>query len=89
MNEDQGSTTRVCNGTKDSIAGECVENTAQTASLLVPALDADKWDTRYHSLPSLISRSEHAQIAEKIDGFAEKLMVNDYFSFVGVQKNDP
>ncbi|KAF9337836.1 hypothetical protein BG006_002201 [Podila minutissima] len=74
MNEDQGSTTRVCNGTKDSIAGECVENTAQTASLLVPALDAEKWDTRYHSLPSLISRSEHAQIAEKIDGFAEKLM---------------
>ncbi|KAF9302706.1 hypothetical protein BGZ74_004974 [Mortierella antarctica] len=74
MNGDQGSTTRVCNGTKDSIAGECVENTAQTASLLVPALDADKWDTRYHSLPSLISRSEHAQIAEKIDGFAEKLM---------------
>ncbi|KAF9315771.1 hypothetical protein BG003_002667 [Podila horticola] len=35
---------------------------------------ANKWDTRYHSLPSLISRSEHAQIAEKIDGFAEKLM---------------
>ncbi|KAF9998627.1 hypothetical protein BGZ79_007709 [Entomortierella chlamydospora] len=34
----------------------------------------ERWDTRYHSLPSLISRSEHAQIAEKIDAFAEKLM---------------
>ncbi|KAG0038825.1 hypothetical protein BGZ82_010713 [Podila clonocystis] len=73
---DQGSTTRVCNdGLKDANAGDtCVEDTAQTASLLVPGLDANKWDTRYHSLPSLISRSEHAQIAEKIDGFAEKLM---------------
>ncbi|KAG0215116.1 hypothetical protein BGX28_000821 [Mortierella sp. GBA30] len=42
--------------------------------LLVQALDDERWDIRYHSLPSLISRSEHAQIAEKIDGFAEKLM---------------
>ncbi|KAG0370813.1 tRNA A64-2'-O-ribosylphosphate transferase [Gamsiella multidivaricata] len=44
------------------------------SSLLMPSLDAERWDIRYHSLPSLISRSEHAQIAEKIDGFAEKLM---------------
>ncbi|KAF9932888.1 hypothetical protein FBU30_007047 [Linnemannia zychae] len=42
--------------------------------LLIPALNGDTWDTRYHSLPSLISRSEHAQIADKIDGFADKLM---------------
>ncbi|KAK3832419.1 MAG: tRNA A64-2'-O-ribosylphosphate transferase [Linnemannia gamsii] len=34
------------------------------------------WDTRHHSLPSLISRSEHVQIADKIEGFAEKLMVS-------------
>ncbi|KAG0309844.1 hypothetical protein BGZ98_005384 [Dissophora globulifera] len=39
-----------------------------------PSLDDTRWDTRYHSLPSLISRSEHAQIAERIPGFAEKLM---------------
>ncbi|KAF9912949.1 hypothetical protein EC991_007563 [Linnemannia zychae] len=44
------------------------------AALLIPALDGDTWDTRYHSLPSLISRSEHVQIADKIEGFAEKLM---------------
>ncbi|KAG0023055.1 hypothetical protein BGZ80_010516 [Entomortierella chlamydospora] len=44
------------------------------AHLPVPSLDSERWDTRYHSLPSLISRSEHAQIAEKIDAFAEKLM---------------
>ncbi|KAG0240657.1 hypothetical protein BGX31_001795, partial [Mortierella sp. GBA43] len=33
-----------------------------------------RWDTRYHSLPSLISRSEHMQITEKIDEFSEKLL---------------
>ncbi|KAF9428141.1 hypothetical protein BGZ94_003261 [Podila epigama] len=48
--------------------------TDSQSTLLVPALDSTRWDTRYHSLPSLISRSEHAQIAEKIDGFAEKLL---------------
>jgi len=47
-----------------------------TPTLLVPALDNEHWDVRYHSLPSLISRSEHAQIAEKIEGFADKLMVS-------------
>ncbi|KAF9215494.1 hypothetical protein BGZ59_001243 [Podila verticillata] len=73
--EDQGYITHVPNadgglrGT--SYTGDTVES---APSLLVPALDSSKWDTRYHSLPSLISRSEHAQIAEKIDGFAEKLM---------------
>ncbi|KAF9914406.1 hypothetical protein BX616_008375 [Lobosporangium transversale] len=43
-------------------------------SLHIPSLDPERWDTRYHSLPSITSRSEHAQIAEKIDQFAEKLM---------------
>lgn len=79
--EDQGYITHVPNadgglrGT--SYTGDTVES---APSLLVPALDSSKWDTRYHSLPSLISRSEHAQIAEKIDGFAEKLMVKSCFS---------
>ncbi|KAF9975397.1 hypothetical protein BGZ73_000961 [Actinomortierella ambigua] len=43
-------------------------------SLLPAALDKEKWDTRFHSLPSLVSRSEHAQIAERISGFADKLI---------------
>ena len=60
---------------------------AAAAALLIPALNGDTWDTRYHSLPSLISRSEHTQIAAKIEGFAEKLMVtprlyNPDFPFV-------
>ncbi|KAF8940352.1 hypothetical protein BGZ58_006815 [Dissophora ornata] len=45
------------------------------SSLLVPSLDSERWDMRYHSLPSQISRSEHAQIADKISGFAQKLLV--------------
>ncbi|KAI8606262.1 tRNA A64-2'-O-ribosylphosphate transferase [Dissophora ornata] len=44
------------------------------SSLLVPSLDSERWDMRYHSLPSQISRSEHAQIADKISGFAQKLL---------------
>ncbi|KAG0319004.1 hypothetical protein BGZ97_002935, partial [Linnemannia gamsii] len=56
--------------TKDESEAE----TAAEAALLIPALNGDSWDTRYHSLPSLISRSEHVQIADKIEGFAEKLM---------------
>ncbi|KAK3827237.1 MAG: tRNA A64-2'-O-ribosylphosphate transferase, partial [Linnemannia elongata] len=40
--------------------------------------EAARWDTRYHSLPSLISRSEHVQIADKIEGFAEKLMASEF-----------
>ncbi|KAI9485903.1 MAG: initiator tRNA phosphoribosyl transferase [Benjaminiella poitrasii] len=32
------------------------------------------WDTEFHSLPSAVSRSEHAQIEAKIDGFVEKLL---------------
>ncbi|KAG0280408.1 hypothetical protein BGZ95_010223 [Linnemannia exigua] len=47
---------------------------AEAAALLIPALNRENWDTRYHSLPSLISRSEHVQIADKIEGFADKLM---------------
>ncbi|KAK5828857.1 tRNA A64-2'-O-ribosylphosphate transferase [Linnemannia elongata] len=56
--------------TKDESGAEAGE----AAALLIPALNGDSWDTRYHSLPSLISRSEHVQIADKIEGFAEKLM---------------
>ncbi|KAF9579421.1 hypothetical protein BGW38_004320 [Lunasporangiospora selenospora] len=43
-------------------------------SFLIPSLDKERWDTRHHSLPSLISRSEHAQINAKISGFAERLL---------------
>ncbi|KAI1316232.1 hypothetical protein EDD11_010279 [Mortierella claussenii] len=57
-----------------------IDESDSESSLLIPSLDAERWDTRYHSLPSLISRSEHAQIAEKIDGFAEKLMLTMRFS---------
>ncbi|KAF9146547.1 hypothetical protein BGX30_013762 [Mortierella sp. GBA39] len=56
--------------TKDESGAEA----AEAAALLTPALNGNSWDTRYHSLPSLISRSEHVQIADKIEGFAEKLM---------------
>ncbi|KAG0263492.1 hypothetical protein DFQ27_001744 [Actinomortierella ambigua] len=45
-----------------------------STQLLPAALDKEKWDTRFHSLPSLVSRSEHAQIAERISGFADKLI---------------
>jgi hypothetical protein len=51
------------------------ESESEISSLLIPSLDSQRWDTRYHSLPSLISRSEHEQIAEKIDGFSERLLV--------------
>lgn len=57
---------------------------AAASSLLVPALNGDRWDTRYHSLPSLISRSEHVQIADKIEGFAEKLMVSVQIHYIPV-----
>jgi tRNA A64-2'-O-ribosylphosphate transferase len=69
--------------TKDESEAE----TAAEAALLIPALNGDSWDTRYHSLPSLISRSEHVQIADKIEGFAEKLMVsgqNRSFFFMSI-----
>ncbi|KAF9279768.1 hypothetical protein BGZ68_007708 [Mortierella alpina] len=62
----------------DSAMEHCKEGVYRdvfdSSMLRVPALNAERWDTRYHSLPSLISRSEHAQIADKIDGFADKLM---------------
>ncbi|KAG0339124.1 hypothetical protein BG004_006945 [Podila humilis] len=54
--------------------GSTILDSSLATELRVPALDAEHWDIRYHSLPSLISRSEHAQIAEKIDKFADKLM---------------
>ncbi|KAF9921764.1 hypothetical protein BGZ65_010081, partial [Modicella reniformis] len=59
--------------TSAKVSMDSCENEPQ-ALLLVPSLDIKRWDTRYHSLPSLISRSEHGQIAEKIDGFSEKLL---------------
>ncbi|KAI8338651.1 tRNA A64-2'-O-ribosylphosphate transferase [Chlamydoabsidia padenii] len=34
---------------------------------------ADDWDTRFHSLPSAVFRSEHAQIELRIDTFVQKL----------------
>lgn len=64
--------------TKDESGAEAGE----AAALLIPALNGDSWDTRYHSLPSLISRSEHVQIADKIEGFAEKLMVSGSVYFL-------
>ncbi|KAI8388740.1 tRNA A64-2'-O-ribosylphosphate transferase [Radiomyces spectabilis] len=32
------------------------------------------WDTRFHSPPTVVSKSEHAQIEEKIDMFAQRLL---------------
>ncbi|KAJ8651842.1 hypothetical protein O0I10_012582 [Lichtheimia ornata] len=32
------------------------------------------WDTSFHSLPSAVSRSEHAQIEARIDEFAQRLL---------------
>ncbi|KAI7887348.1 initiator tRNA phosphoribosyl transferase [Lichtheimia hyalospora FSU 10163] len=32
------------------------------------------WDTGFHSLPSAVSRSEHAQIEARIDEFAQRLL---------------
>ncbi|KAG0376485.1 hypothetical protein BGX24_007672 [Mortierella sp. AD032] len=60
-------------GSKAPEAAEAAE-AAEAVALLIPALNGENWDTRHHSLPSLISRSEHVQIADKIEGFAEKLM---------------
>lgn len=33
------------------------------------------WDTSFHSLPTAVSRSEHAQIEARIDEFAQRLLV--------------
>ena len=38
-------------------------------------LDPEK-ASQFHSLPSVVSRSEHAQIEERMDGFAQKLLVS-------------
>jgi tRNA A64-2'-O-ribosylphosphate transferase len=75
--EPSSSLTTPSGGSKD-------ESGAEAAALLVPALNGATWDTRYHSLPSLISRSEHEQIADKIEGFAEKLLVS-LFVFLWVK----
>lgn len=34
----------------------------------------DDWDLKFHSLPSAVSRSEHAQIETKIDAFVQRLL---------------
>ncbi|GAA5804995.1 hypothetical protein HPULCUR_010508 [Helicostylum pulchrum] len=34
------------------------------------------WDTKLHTLPSAVSRSEHAQIESKIDDFVNKLLTS-------------
>lgn len=44
-------------------------------------LGGAEWDAELHTLPSIISRSEHAQIAVLIDGFADNLLV-------GISQND-
>lgn len=36
---------------------------------------ASNWDSALHTLPSIISRSEHAQIEVLIDGFAQNMLV--------------
>ena len=38
-----------------------------------------EWDTEFHSLPSLISRSEHDQIASLIPQFAQNLLVSEFY----------
>ncbi|KAI9010989.1 tRNA A64-2'-O-ribosylphosphate transferase [Phycomyces nitens] len=37
-------------------------------------LTLDNWDTGFYSLPSIVSRSEDAQITSKLDMFAERLL---------------
>lgn len=34
------------------------------------------WDLQFHSLPSAVSRSEHAQIEARLDGFVDKLLTS-------------
>lgn len=34
----------------------------------------ETWDLAFHSLPSAVSRSEHAQIENKLDAFATRLL---------------
>ncbi|KAG0327062.1 hypothetical protein BGZ99_008402 [Dissophora globulifera] len=74
--EQAAQNTTTSNSTTSSLvrtASDQIEDELNSAAT-TPSLDGTRWDTRYHSLPSLISRSEHAQIAERIPGFAEKLM---------------
>ena len=74
--QDESSTWKAAADETTTTKDESGAEAAEAAALLIPALNGDSWDTRYHSLPSLISRSEHVQIADKIEGFAEKLMVS-------------
>ncbi|KAI7869092.1 initiator tRNA phosphoribosyl transferase [Mucor mucedo] len=36
--------------------------------------DEKDWDMAFHSLPTAVSRSEHAQIEAKLDGFVQRLL---------------
>lgn len=36
--------------------------------------DSEEFDASFYSLPSVVSRSEHAQIEARIDGFAQRLL---------------
>lgn len=38
-------------------------------------IQSEPMDIEFHSLPSVVSQSEHAQIEERIDAFAERLLV--------------
>ncbi|KAG0245209.1 hypothetical protein BGW41_002678 [Actinomortierella wolfii] len=67
--EDQQKQKSAQEGTNDAIGGHDA-----MIELIPAALDKERWDTRFHSLPSLVSRSEHEQIAERISGFADKLI---------------
>lgn len=39
-------------------------------------LKETEWDTKLHTLPSAVSRSEHAQIESRIDDFVNKLLTS-------------
>jgi hypothetical protein len=44
--------------------------------------ESDAWDSKLYTLPSIISSSEHAQIAVMIDGFARNMLVCHDASFI-------
>ncbi|KAI7848124.1 tRNA A64-2'-O-ribosylphosphate transferase [Circinella umbellata] len=48
-------------------------------------LDPEK-ASQFHSLPSVVSRSEHAQIEERMDGFAQKLLDSNGINMESISK---
>ncbi|KAI8059750.1 initiator tRNA phosphoribosyl transferase [Thamnidium elegans] len=51
--------------------------TVNRAVAVYRGTNGDKdWDTKLHTLPSAVSRSEHAQIESKIDDFVNKLLTS-------------